>query len=134
MSDNPYQSPTTEARIVGVNSGTREDLVAVARYQKGVLVCILLNILTIFARLLVPPDVAILLTLAMFVVGLAGTIFVVLLAMKVYSTLAGIVVGVLSLVPCINLLVLLIVNGKATSILKRNGIKVGLLGANPSEI
>jgi hypothetical protein len=30
--------------------------------------------------------------------------------------------------------VLLVVNGKATAVLKQNGIKVGLLGANLSQI
>jgi len=40
-----------------------------------------------------------------------------------------IVLGVLSLVPLIGLLVLLVVNGKATNILRQNDIKVGLLGA-----
>jgi hypothetical protein len=32
------------------------------------------------------------------------------------------------------LITLLVVNGKATAILKQNGIRVGLLGANLSEI
>ena len=35
--------------------------------------------------------------------------------------------------PYIGLIVLLVVNGKATGILKQNGIKVGLLGANLSQ-
>jgi hypothetical protein len=57
-----------------------------------------------------------------------------LLAIKVYSTGVGVLLGILTLVPCIGLIVLLIVNGKATGILKQNGIKVGLLGANLSQI
>ena len=68
------------------------------------------------------------------VVGIVGTVFVFRLAIRVYSTGVGILLGVLTLIPCISLIVLLVVNGKATAILKQNGIKVGLLGANLSEV
>jgi hypothetical protein len=42
--------------------------------------------------------------------------------------------GILALLPCFGLLVLLIINGKATSILRANNIKVGLLGADMSSL
>ena len=70
----------------------------------------------------------------MLIVGLVGAVFVFMLAIKVYGTRLGIVLGVLSLVPLISLIVLLGVNGNATGILKQNGIKVGLLGANAAAI
>ena len=60
--------------------------------------------------------------------------FVFLLATKVYGTGLGILLGLLTFIPCIGLLVLLIVNGKATRVLKENGFKVGLLGANLAEV
>jgi hypothetical protein len=62
-------------------------------------------------------------------ITLASAVFVYLLAASVYSTAVGILLGVLALLPCINLIMLLIVNGKATSVLRAHGIKVGLLGA-----
>ena len=37
-------------------------------------------------------------------------------------------------IPCVGLLALLAVNGKATTVLRSNGIKVGLLGADLSKI
>jgi hypothetical protein len=37
--------------------------------------------------------------------------------------------GILTLLPCIGLITLLVVNAKATAILKAGGLKVGLLGA-----
>ena len=37
MSENPYQAPPLEPPVVGVLSGTREDLRSVAVYQKGIL-------------------------------------------------------------------------------------------------
>ncbi len=134
MSENPYQSPSTESHVVGVKSGSREDLRSVAQYQKGILVCILVYFLAVLSQLLVPPELRILISIGVIVVGIVGTIFVFMLAMKVYSTAVGILLGILALVPCIGLLVLLMVNGKATTILRDNGIKVGLLGANLSDV
>src|SRR5260221_11674597 len=41
-------------------------------------------------------------------------VFVFMLAIKLYNTALGIVLGLLTLVPLINLIVLLVMNGKAT--------------------
>ena len=54
--------------------------------------------------------------------------------MKTYGSGLGILLGVLCLLPLVGLLVLLAVNGKATRVLKQNGIRVGLLGADLSSI
>ena len=134
MSENPYQSPTTEAQAIGVLSGRRDDLRSVAKYQKGILVCILIYLIAVFGQFALPAEIRPLVGLGVLFVGLAGTIFVFLLAMKVYSTALGVLLGILTLIPCIGLIVLLVVNGKATGILRQNGIKVGLLGANLSEV
>ncbi len=63
--------------------------------------------------------------------GRAGAVDV---AMKVYTLPLGIVLGLLCVIPLINVVVLLAVNGKATAVLKQNGIRVGLLGANIASI
>lgn len=133
-SDNPYQSPQAEVKAVGVRSGLREDVRSVAVYQKGILVCILIYLVAVFLQLAVPPEVRIILALGVLCVGLVATVFVFLLATKVYSTGLGILLGLLTLVPCLGLLVLLIINAKATGILRQNGLKVGLLGANLSDV
>lgn len=134
MNDNPFQAPQTEARVLGVRHGSREELRRVASYQKGVLVCILIQILAVIGQIAAPPDLAFFIALGSLAVGLASTVFVFLLAMNVYSTGLGIVLGCCALVPCVGLLVLLFVNGKATSILKQNGIRVGLLGARLTDV
>ena len=133
MSENPYQSPVT-AEVVGVVSGRREDLRSVAVYQKGILVCILIYLIAVFGQFVLPAELRLFLGIGILVLGLAGTIFVFLLAMKVYNVALGILLGILALIPCIGLLVLLMVNGKATAILKQNGIKVGLMGANLADV
>jgi len=134
MSENPYQSPSAEPQVVGVNSGSREDLRSVAKYQKGILVCILIYLVAVIGQFAVPEEVRAIIGLGVLGVGLVGTVFVFLLAIKVYNTVVGVLLGILTLVPCIGLIVLLVVNGKATAVLKQNGIKVGLLGANLSQI
>jgi hypothetical protein len=134
MSNNPYQVPDTPPVVVGVNSGSLADLRSVAQFQKGILVCILIYLVAVVAQFAIPQDLRPLVGLGVLVVGLVGTVFVFLLATKVYNVGIGILLGILTLIPCLGLIVLLVVNGKATSILKRNGIKVGLLGADLSQI
>ena len=72
--------------------------------------------------------------MAVAVIGLIGLVLVFLLATKVYGTALGVLLGILTLVPCVGLIVLLIVNGKATSVLRQNGHRVGLLGADLSKL
>ncbi len=134
MTDNPYEPPPAGASVRGVLSGRREDLASVAKYQKGILVCILAYFALVACQFALPPELRLILVLGASALGITSTVFVFLLAIKVYGTGAGIVLGILTLVPCVGLIVLLLVNGKATAILKENGIRVGLLGANLSEI
>ena len=137
MSENPYQSPTTdetEEWVPGILSGKRDDLRKVAKYQKGILVCILINLIALVLQYTLPREFQGFVGLGMICAGLAGTVFVFLLAMKVYSTGRGVLLGILALIPLIGLFVLLAVNGKATAIMRQNRIHVGLLGANLSQI
>lgn len=133
MAENPYQAPPTDDTSAAPTRN-REDLRRVARAQKGVLMCILFYLIALIGRFVFPAELQILIGIGVVLVGFVGAIFVFILAMRVYGTVFGIVLGLLSLIPLINLLVLLMVNGKATSILKQQGIQVGLLGANLSEI
>jgi hypothetical protein len=117
-----------------VLSGKREDLKSVALYQKGIVICILIYLIAVVVQFAIPAQLRPILGGGVLILGLVGTVFVFLLAIRVYSTVMGVVLGILTLVPCIGLIVLLVVNGKATSILRQNGIKVGLLGADLSKI
>lgn len=134
MSDNPYQSPLTEPRAVGIRSGNPADLRNVARYQKGVLVCILVYILLIVSQFFVPESLRPLLAFVALGVVVAGTVFVFMLAIAMHSVGVGILLGLLTLLPCIGLITLLVVNGQATNVLRQNGIRVGLLGADMSQL
>jgi hypothetical protein len=116
----------------GVQRLSRQDVRSVGVYQKVILLCILAYLAAVVVSIVLPPELRILVSLGMIGVSIASTVFVFLLAMKVYSTGMGVLLGILTLIPCIGLIVLLIVNGKATSVLRAHGYKVGLLGANLS--
>ena len=133
MNENPDQPLLADVKAVGVKSCKHEDVRAVAVYQKGILICIPLQVPTMISQFFLPPGLRPVVTLVLLPVGLAGLVFVFLLSAKVYSTVAGIFLAILTFLPCFGLLVLLIINGKATSILRQNGHKVGLLGASLSE-
>lgn len=134
MSYNPFEAPASNSRVVGIVSGSREDLLKVAKYQKGILVCILVYILAVAGQFALPPQIRPLVGLGVLVVGLIAAIFTILLAIKTHGTGLGIILGVLCLVPILGLLILLLVNQKATTVLQLNGIKVGLLGADLSSL
>lgn len=114
--------------------GEAQDVRAIAKHQKGILVCILVQFIVLGAQIAAPPQVRPLFGLAFLAVSITSTVFVFMLAMKVYSTGVGIFVGILTLIPCVGLITLLVVNSKATNVLKDNGIKVGLLGAKMSDL
>ena len=126
---NPYQAPNVPNRAVGVLSGRREDVLSVAKYQKGVIFCILFNIISVIAVIMLPSQFKVLGSLSFWAVGIVQMVFVFLLSTKVFGMGLGILFGILALIPCIGLIVLLVINNKATTILKQNGFQVGLLGA-----
>lgn len=66
--------------------------------------------------------------------GVVGAIFVVLLGTKISGTAIGVVLGLLTLVPCLSLIIIVIANAQATGVLQRNGVRVGLIGARMGDI
>jgi hypothetical protein len=136
MNDNPYQSPLAGTPVTGVRSANREDFRRVAKFQKGFFVCVLIQLIAIIGQYALPMEIRPLLALGLLVagIGIVRTAFVFLLTIQVYGTGVGVLLGILALVPFVNMVVLLIVNGKAASILGKNGIKFGLLGPNLSQI
>src|SRR5262249_38717777 len=101
--------------------------------QKAVLVCILVYLLLFIAQFFWPPALRLVLILGAIAATTTAAVFVFLLAPKVYSMGVGIALAILTLIPCIGFIALLIINAKATSVLKERGIRVGLLGAKMSD-
>ena len=113
---------------------SRETLRGIAGNQKAIIVCIAVYLVLVGIQFAIPEETRIYLAIVAAPVLLTAAVFVFLLATKVYTTATGVILGVLTLIPCIGLIVLLIINGKATSILKANGIHVGLFGASMADI
>jgi hypothetical protein len=118
-----------------------EDLRAVAWSQKAVMLCILAYLATLpasFALSALPDEIQfgarIGQVMFLLIIGITSAVFVFMMALKVYTTGVGVVLGLLTLIPCIGLIVLVIINSKATSILRANGVRVGLLGAEMSDL
>ena len=84
-----------------------QDIRAIAGYQRGVLLCILLQLMAVGAHFVLPHSLRPLLALGVLLDYVAATVFVFLLSTKIYSTGPGVVLGVLTLVPCLGLIVLL---------------------------
>jgi len=116
-----------------VRSGRREDLKTLAVAQKSVIACILVYFAGIVAQFLIPPQYRLFLAIGFLLLGLTAMISVIILAMKVYSPVTGIIYGIGTIVPCLGLIILLVINTKATKILQQNGHRVGFLGADLSQ-
>jgi hypothetical protein len=69
-----------------------------------------------------------------FILGCAGGIFVFLLSWELRGAFAAIVFGLATVVPCMGLIVLTLVNGYATAELKKHGVRVGVFGASLADV
>lgn len=116
------------------NTLSRDELREIARSQRAILLCIVGYAVLVAFQMYSPQQLKALVGLAAIGVSITATVFVFLLATKVYERTTGIILGVLTLIPCVGLLVLLRVNAKATSVLRSHGIRVGLVGADASDI
>ena len=128
MSASPPPSPLNYARP------QRNDLRDIARRQRAIMLCILAEIVLIICYVVLPDPLKLFARIAIFAAQITAMVFVFMLAIAIYNTGVGIVLGILTLIPLIGLIVLLIVNGKATNILRQHGIKVGLMGADMSQV
>lgn len=112
----------------------RNDLRTIALRQKAIMYCILGYVVCGILNFVLPFPVNAIAGLGVLAAMIAGAVFVFMLSLALYSTGTGIVLGILTLVPLVGLIVLLIINGRATNELKQHGIKVGLMGARMDQI
>ena len=117
MSDKPDPSPETEAQVMQAigarRTRTRDALRSIAKAQQIVILCILVYLAGLVCLLSLPAEIRPLLSFAMLGVWIVCAVFVFQLASQVYSTGTGVVLGILTVVPCIGLIVLVIVNSSS---------------------
>jgi Fe2+ transport system protein B len=137
VSDSPYQSPSLQSFTTQPGGQERDKLRRVAKYQRWVLIALLANIVTnIFVFALGGQALAVQLAIGgvSFAVVLFGSVSIFLLGKELINPVVAGICAVLIFVPCISLLVLFLINQKATSFLQRNGITVGFMGVDPNRI
>ena len=125
MSDtNPYQSPENDALPPEAANAHIE---RVASGQKMIIFAILVHISSVILQIAVHPLFAVLGLVAL-VLSFVG---IIKLALGLGSSLImKILYLLLMFIPLINLITLLVLNGRATKVLRESGYKVGLLGAS----
>ena len=115
------------------------DLKRLAGYQRWVIACVLAQI-TMWLGILVmsivdggwiDTDVPKFLT---WIFGIGGGIYAFLIYWTLRNPFFALVMGLASVIPFLGLLTLTVVNGAASRILNRNGVQVGLFGADLNEI
>ena len=110
----------------------------VASRQQFVLYALLANIVINIVFMAMPPDasrdVRAILGILVISVVITTMIAAFRLGWELYNVVIGVICAVLMPVPCVALLTLLIINGKATNFLQKRGVKVGLMGVNPNTI
>jgi len=121
---------------------SREELVRIARSQKGIINLILVNLLVVMCLvgLLIwmgperksVPEVDVLGRGTAAVVNIITVVFIYRMAKALRLT--AWLFAVAAFVPCIGLLALLLVNHLATEALRYQGVRVGLLGARISDL
>jgi hypothetical protein len=112
----------------------------IAQNQRQICISIFLLILIAIAAIIfndsawVGADYTHWTSIAYYAVNIYALLNGILLIANVYnSVILAIVLGILLLVPCLNILILLGISQRATMYLKEHGFKVGLLGANMSQ-
>ena len=117
----------------------KEDIIKIAKYQTWVLFGILFNIVLtpiLYVGQFALPDILI---MAVSLLSIANTIFYIVAFCLLRSAQKGILLvtllGIILLfIPLVCLIVLLIVNGSATKMLRSAGLKVGLMGVSQVEL
>ena len=134
---NPYQSPQIASPAASMTEG-REKLRRVAKYQQWVIYALLVNIVINVVAMVARNQDNLAVSLGVGVAALAIAVFamvaIFLLAKELYNVGLAVLCAILMIVPCISLITLLVVNGKATAYLQQHGIKVGFMGTNPNQI
>jgi hypothetical protein len=148
MSTNPYSSPQGPGgpQPPNVAPEMRERLREVARSQKLVIYALLaqivLNVAAIgmnVGRAPGPQDGLQLVPIIIGLLSLVVAVFSLVAMYKLCSSLGNnpaisILFTLLMCVPCISLVILLVKNGQATSMLQAHGVKVSFMGADPDSI
>ena len=127
--ENIYKTP--EANLEkNISQEELQNILIIAKRQKYLLIVFFMYFLLAGIAGSAGPDIKPLIQLSLLPVMLAVVIFTAVLCWKVYGTTVAIIMTILSIIPLINILVMLSANSRANQLIKSKGFRVGLLGAN----
>jgi hypothetical protein len=123
---------------------TAADLRAIAGYQKVLILCLVGHLfiwlgycgamaLGLDDRRGSEPFIRIALVLTL-LVGLVAAVFVLLIGVQTRRAALGVILGILTIIPCLGLVMILVASMMATTVLQANGVWVGLLGAKAADL
>ncbi len=142
---NPYQAPLSSSTVPAPPRDSSAKIRAVGKAQRlvnnGILMYLLLIAMSVTSEFALVADrhFGQSIVSAMFpLIALAIFIFLLVAVGRLAHALHGIGNAVIYclclLIPCVGLIPLLFLNARATRYLKKNGVKVGLLGAKVSSL
>ncbi len=132
-----------DPKLKQMGAGKDPGLKAIAKLQKWVNICILVQVVAVvaafFFALPAGPQrgispVVVGLSSVFWLAHIAGAVLGIILATKLYSVLGTVFLGLFAIIPCVGVIALLVVNNSATSKLQLSGVKVGFLGANVTQL
>lgn len=136
--ENPFEpmksSENSGREEILVLSEDRQNLRRIAKYQRMILILILLNFFAIPLLVAVPTEWWLLVLLWTIVPCVAAYAMNLKLAIQLYGSRVGLVLGIACLIPLVGVVAWSLLNAKATKLLESNGVKVGFLGADPSSV
>ncbi len=117
-----------------------EELKRIARYQRWLIAVVLAQLalwggyiaLTVLSE--AHPAGMEFPAILMLILGVVGGIYVFRLSWELRGAFAAFVFGLATIIPCMGLVILTLVNGYATTELRKHGVKVGVFGASPLDI
>ena len=110
------------------------ELYAIARFQRAIIYCILFLLIDYGVAMVMPQEVRLFMAIPHLIIAVVAAVCVFRLSLQVYSTGPGILLALGTLIPCLGLLVLVVINSKATATLHEYGVAVGFLGVGGSEM
>jgi hypothetical protein len=93
---------------------TKADLRSIAVYQKVIIAFVGFYMLFGCGTVGLPQEIRAFLAIGLLLVGIMAAVCVFLLTIKLYQTVLGIVFGLLTIIPCVGLIMLLVINARAT--------------------
>ncbi len=138
-SNNPYSSPVAfDSPSEGFGDRSRLRAVAAAQRHLNLSLLAYLGVVPFFIAVVVISGGAewgaAVVLLYYVAVAIYGCVSIFRLAAILRGNLLAVVYTLAMLVPLLGLVLLLILNAEATTILRQSGIKVGFLGADPRSI